>query len=455
MLLIGGGTVLTFDPSRPFIENGAVAVEGELIRKVGDFSKLNKEFADAEFINAQGGIIMPGFINAHTHFYSGLLRGYALKNYAPASLFEVLSQKSWRLDLELGFGGVQSAAYAGIAECVKNGVTLVFDHHASYGSTSGSLIAIAAAVQKSGIRASLCYETSLRNGYEACCEAMRENEEFISYCSAYPSERIKAMFGLHAPFTLSDFVISNCVRSCSGRTGFHIHVSEGTDDSYSSMRSCGKSPIKRLYDLGILGEKTLLCHCVHITDEEMELLRQTGSFVVNAPQSNMSNAVGTAPALKMLSKGIKVCLGTDSFTYDMFESARAFITAQRLASGKPYAGAEEAGRLLFENNRLLASRYFKKDIGILKKDAPADVIIMDYTPYTRFDESNYMSHILFGMSGRDCTMTMAAGRILMRDRRLISLDEAKLKEEVCRSADEVWKKLDEKPAPDFSSINVF
>ena len=441
MYLIGGGRVVTRDSSVPFIENGAVAIDGAVIKKVGGSDELKAEFPDAKFIDARGGVIMPGLINAHAHLYCSLLRGLALPDHKPTSHYQNLCGRSWRLDRELGFRDVVNSAYAGAIECIKNGVTTVFDHHASYKGVPGTLMAIAGVIERAGIRASLCYETSHRCGFLSCSEAIAENESFIDFCGAYDKGGLRAMFGLHAPFTLSDFDIEDCVRRNGGRVGFHVHVSESLDDSFVCMHNYGKSPIKRLLDLGVLGENTILAHCVHTSPEEWDIIASSGAFTVNNPQSNLSNAVGTADVLGMLERGVRAGLGTDSFTYDMIESARAFVTAQRSRSGRSYVGLSEAAKLLFENNASFASRIFGAEIGVLKPGAQADVIVMDYTPFTRFDGETSDAHIIFGMSGRNCITTMAAGKLLMLDRKLLTLNESKLSETISADTDALWARI--------------
>lgn len=445
MILIGNGNSLTFDPALPFIENGAVAVEGDTIVKVGRTDELFAKFPGAEFIDARGGIIMPGMINAHTHFYASLLRGASIPGPSPSSLIEALKRKSWKEDRLLTFTDCVFAAYAGMIECIRMGVTTVFDHHACSGEARGTLLGLAGAVKKAGLRACLSLETSLRCGFEVCSAQIAENDEFISLCEKEDCGRVAAMFGLHAPFTLSDRDIACCAERANGRTGFHVHLSEGMDDNYVSWHNYGVSPAFRLSRYGILGNKTLLAHCVHISEDEMRLIADSGSFVVNAPQSNLSNAVGTAPVSSMLEKGIPVCLGTDSFTYDMLESARAFVLAQRSANGAPSGFEKEAAELLFVNNAKLASLCFKREFGLLKAGAAADIVILDHRPMTRMDENNAVSHLIFGASGRDCVMTMAAGRVLMRDRKLLTLDEDALRSSISTAADALWERMQTAP----------
>ncbi|MBR4657762.1 MAG: putative aminohydrolase SsnA [Clostridia bacterium] len=448
MYLIGGGRLITHDSSRPYIENGAVSVDGSSIVKVGTFEELSAEFPESEFIDARGGIIMPGLINAHTHFYSYLGRGFAFPDYAPTTPYEALRDRSWKLDRNLSFYDCFYAAYAGALESIRCGVTTVFDHHAASGCGSGTLMAILGAVDECGLRACLSYEVSQRCGYKACCEGIVENEDFINYCESTPHERIKAMFGLHAPYTLTDFDFKDCVDRNGGRTGFHIHVSEISDDPCICMHAYGQRSVERLLTNDILGDKTIAAHCVHVTPREMDILAESGTFVVNNPQSNLSNAVGCSPVFEMLKRGIPVCLGTDGFTSDMLESAKSFICAQRSANSLPGSGVNEAAKLLFENNRLLASRYFDNGIGLLREGSPADIIILDHKPYAPIDESNYAGHLFFGANGHDCTMTMVGGRILMRDKKLLTVKEDKLRACLADSIAELWKKIkdrDDKP----------
>lgn len=432
--------MLTRDPSRPFIKNGAVLTEGERIKALGPESELRAAHPEAEAIDARGGIVMPGFINAHTHFYTSMLRGCPIPDFHPQSLPELLSKKAWAFDSVLDHSSISASALLGAADSIRNGVTTVFDHHASTCCVPGALTLIASAVYGAGLRACLCFETSGRAGSAIFAREMRENSEFIDYCAATKPRIIRPLYGLHAPFTLSESELASAVMSNGGRAGFHTHVSESTDDLNISLFKYGKSPVKRLYDAGVLSERAILAHCVHATSGELDLIAETGAAVVNAPLSNMLSAVGTADVPEMLSRGIPVCLGSDGTVSSMPELAREFIAAQRMRSGISYMGAEEAAAILFKNNVALASGHFGDDIGVLREGALADVIIMEHSPVSRFDASTADSHIIFGMSGRDCTMTMVNGRVLMRDRKLLTIEESELSA-AAASAERVWERF--------------
>ena len=441
MLLIGNGRVLTRDHSKPYLPDGAVLIDGDQILAVGACRELRKQYPDAEWIDACGGVIMPGLINAHTHIYSGLARGLAIKGNNPQNFLEILEGTWWNIDRHLSLDGTRASACATILECIRNGVTTIFDHHASFFAIPGSLFTIRDAARELGMRACLCYEVSERDGQAKCDESIRENAEFARWCREEDDDMIRAMFGGHAPFTISDKTFEKMVKANDGMTGFHIHVAEGLNDVYDSLRNYGCRPVNRLLYNGILGEKTLLGHCIHLSPAEMDILRETGTMVVNNPESNMGNAVGCAPVLQMLQKGITVGLGTDAYTHDMLESLKVFLLIQRHQAALPNVGWNEAMTMLFENNARIAAKLFKKPLGVLKPGAAADVAVMDYPVFTPFSEENADGHILFGMMGRSCRTTVINGRVLYKDRAFVDIDEERLQAWTLEQSKKLWGEL--------------
>jgi len=441
MLLIGNGRVLTRDKAMPYLADGAVAIDGNTILAVGDGRALRERYPKAEWIDARGGVIMPGLINAHTHIYSGLARGLAIQGNDPRNFLEILEGTWWNIDRHLTLDGTRASACATILECIRNGVTTIFDHHASFGQIPGSLFAIRDAAGELGMRACLCYEVSERDGEEKCEESIRENADFARWARAEDDDMIRAMFGGHALFTISDKTFEKMVKANDGMTGFHIHVSEGMNDVYDSLQNYGCRPVERLLYNGILGEKTLLGHCIHLDDAEMDILRQTGTMAVNNPESNMGNAVGCAPVLPMMQKGITVGLGTDAYTHDMLESLKVFLLIQRHNAGLPNVAWNEAMTALFENNARIAARFFRKPLGVLRPGAAADVAVMDYPAFTPFSEENADGHILFGMMGRSCRTTIINGRVLYRDREFVDIDEERLNAWTLEQSKKLWGAL--------------
>jgi len=420
MLLIGGGTLITRGENNSLINDGCVAIEDHLIKEIGNTAKLREKYANAEYIDAKGGVIMPGLINAHNHIYSAFARGLSIEGHSPKNFLEILDGLWWTIDRHLLLKDTYWSAMATYLDCIKNGCTTVFDHHASYGGIKGSLFAIADAAKELGVRSSLCYEVSDRDGEAKMKEAVAENAEFIRH--AKDNDMLKAMMGLHASFTLSDKSLALCRENTPAGTGFHIHVAEGMDDVYDSLKKYGKRVINRLFDHDILGENTICGHCIHVNGTEMDIIKQTNTMVVHNPESNMGNAVGIPPCMEMMKRDILLGLGTDGYTNDMFESEKVANIIHKHVLCDPGAAWGEVPQMLFQNNRLMAKRSFSTPLGVLEAGAAADIIVTDYDPLTPMHKDNIDGHILFGMSGRSVVTTIINGVVKMKDRELINID---------------------------------
>lgn len=441
MYLIANGKLITRDSAMPYLENGGVAVEGAKILEVGETAALKAKYPQAEFIDAKGMVIMPAFINAHSHIYSGLARGLSIKGHNPTNFFEVLDGMWWNIDRHLTLEDTRRSAYTTYIDSIKTGCTTVFDHHASYCEIEGSLFAIEEVAKELGVRTCLCYEVSDRDGEAKCDAAIQENADFIAHCEKEQDPMVKAMFGGHALFTISDRTFEKMVKANNGRTGFHIHVAEGMNDVYDSLQKYGTRSVNRLLNQGILGPKTLLGHCIHVNPAEMDIIKETGTMVVNNPESNMGNAVGCSPVLQMIHKGILVGMGTDAYTFDMLESLKVALIIQRHHACLPNVAWCEVTDMLFKNNREICAKYFPDPLGILKAGAAADVIVMDYKPFTPFSGDNIDGHMIFGMTGRQCETTMCNGRLLMKDRQLIGIDEEAVNARTLEVSKKLWGRL--------------
>ena len=441
MLLVTNGRLITRDAAHPYFEDGAVAIDGTAIAAVGEAAALKARYPDAEVVDAKGGVIMPGLINAHTHIYSGLARGLAIAGNNPTNFLEVLEGTWWNIDRHLTLDGTRASAYATVLDCIRDGVTTIFDHHASFAEIPGSLFAIKDVCKELGIRACLCYEVSERDGEEKCRESIAENAEFARWAAKENDPMIAAMFGGHALFTISDKTFEEMVKANDGLTGFHIHVAEGMNDVHDSLRNYGCRPINRLLYNGLLGDKTVLGHCIHVSPAEMDIIKETGTMVVNNPESNMGNAVGCAPVLQMMRKGILVGMGTDAYTHDMLESLKVFLTIQRHNAALPNVAWCEGTRMLFENNAAIAAKYFPQPVGVLKEGAAADVIVMDYKPFTPFSDENIDGHMLFGMMGKNCRTTIINGKVLYKDREFVGIDEERINAWTMEQSKQLWGAL--------------
>ncbi len=438
MLIIGNGIVVTRDKNNTIIMDGGVAIKGDTIVEIAETNQLKSKYAGEEYIDADKKIIMPGLINTHMHFYSTFARGMFIKDAPPSKFTEILERLWWRLDKVLTLEDVYYSALIPIIDCIKNGVTTVFDHHASPNCASGSLFEIAKATKKAGLRACLSYEVSDRDGEKIADKGIRENIDFIHRCNAEKDGMLKGMFGLHASMTLSDKTLEKCRRENEGSgAGFHVHAAEGIEDLNDAQKNYGMGVIERLNKQGILGEDSIAAHCIHISGTEIDILKETGTNVVHNPESNMGNAVGVSPVLEMMRRGVVVGLGTDGYTSDMLESLKVANCLQKHASANPSAAWEEPPTMLFSNNRSIGGKYFEKPVGILEKGAYADVIVVDYVPPTALNSDNVNSHMLFGVSGRAVKTTVVNGKVLMKNGELLYIDE----QEACAKSRELAGRL--------------
>lgn len=443
MILIGNGKLITRDDKNTFMEDGCVCVEGDIIVDLGTTEQMKKKYTAAEFIDGKKGLIMPGMINTHHHIYSAFARGISINGYNPKNFGDILKGMWWKIDRLLTLEDTKYSAYATYLDCIRNGVTTVFDHHASYGNIEESLFQISDVAKELGIRTSLSYEVSDRDGEEKMRQAVKENVEFMRAAKKDPSDMQKGMMGLHASFTLRDTTLEYCAENMPYEGGYHIHAAEGLEDVLQCLEKHNKRVINRLFDFNILGDKTLAVHCNHVSNGEMDLLKTTNTMVVHNPESNMGNGVGCTPILEMVKKEITLGLGTDGYTSDMFESMKVANVLHKHHNCNPAVAWDEVPLMLFKNNAKIANRFFEKPLGVIQKGAYADIIVVEYDSLTPLNGDNVNSHILFGISGRCVTTTMINGKVLMKNREIIGFDTEKIMARSRELSKELWNKINQ------------
>jgi putative selenium metabolism protein SsnA len=439
-LLIRNGTVVTLGDASRVLHGHDVACSGGLITAIAPTGELPGGF-DRE-LDASGKVVMPGLINAHMHFYSTFARGLG-KARPSADFKQVLENLWWRLDHALDLDDCYYSALVVLIEAVRHGTTTLFDHHASPSAPRGSLEALERAVRQTGVRTSLCYELSDRDGPEIAHAGIEENLAFIRRCQSGGDSRLTAMFGLHASFTLSDATLERA--SAVGReagAGFHVHVAEAASDQEHCRREFGLRVVERFERLGILGPRSIAAHCVHVSGREMELLGETGTAVAHNPQSNMNNAVGVADVPGMLRKGVLVGLGTDAMTVNMLEEVRAALWVRHLAENNPSVGFAETLSTLLVNNAKIANRHFPVRLGEVREGCAADLALLDYAPPTPLDEDTFLGHLTFGLSQVAVDTTIVGGDVLMAGKRLeLDLDEAEVAAKARERAKALWERF--------------
>jgi putative selenium metabolism protein SsnA len=387
-----------------------------------------------EAVDLEGKLVLPGFVNAHTHLYSSLSRGMPMPATAPANFTEILGKIWWKLDVSLDEETIYYSALVGAIDAIKCGTTTLVDHHASPSSIKGSLDLIKKALQQVGIRGVLCYEVTDRGGKKKRDEGLEENERFIE--GNKTDEYFRGYVGAHAAFTLSDESLHLCGEmAAKHNTGVHIHVSEDVCDVKDAEEKYKSTVFDRLAPHKILTKESILAHCVHLTLSEFKTSNEKECWLVHNPRSNMNNRVGYA---KVHLFGEKLALGTDGFPADMLEEAKfAFHKKRdsRIDESVNYVN-------LITGGQKLISDIFGEKFGTFDKGAIADLVVMDYTEPTPMEKDNLLGHYLFGMQSSMVESVMVGGKWVMKNRKIPGIDENRVFAKSQQLARKLWMKME-------------
>ena len=374
-------------------------------------------------MDCQGRFVTRSFGCGHHHIYSALARGMPPAPKAPTNFVEVLEYIWWRLDKKLDLPMIEASALATGLFCAKNGVTFVIDHHASPFHIDGSLETIAAALDRLGLGHLLCYEMSCRDG-EAIKEAgLAETDAFLS------SGR-RGHVGLHASFTVDDDLLHRAVALArKHNTGLHIHVAEDKADQDHCEATYGKRVVERLHDAGALDlPKTLLAHCIHLSDHERQLISQSPVWVVQNAESNQNNNVG----LGQYNSFPRTMIGTDGMHSDLIQSTKAaYFIAGRAEGGMSPLAAYQRLRGVDEHARL--------------HHAPGttanNLVILDYDTPTPVTPDNFAGHFCYALTSRNVHTVISQGKVIVEDRQLTTVPEAEILAYANEQAKRLWSML--------------
>ncbi len=426
---IGNAMIYT---GEDLIENGYVTFD----KKILSLGRM-ENFSGRVDRDIKGKLIIPAFVNAHTHIYSALARGMTIE-FHPLSFMQILEQLWWRLDRKLGPQEIEASAYIAAADFIHAGVGTIFDHHSSQNFVKGSLsILKSVIVDRSHMRGIFCHETSDRDGTQL--ESVEENANF--YEKNADSKNAAGMMGLHASFTLGDRTLENVSKVCDGKIPIHIHVAEGPEDEIYSINDYGMRIIERLNKYNLLVENSVYAHCIHISSDEAKLIADSGGFIATTAQSNMNNAVGLADLEMIRSNGAKVVIGNDGFGFSPFFDLRMTLLGQKDLKKSPLAFFTSDLRSLVDSSYDLASHHLKENFGRIKKDYVSDLIVIDYIPPTPMNFSNFWDHLFFGITESKVDSLYVDGYPLMVENEIKVFDEAEIRQNVRRVAKLLWDKI--------------
>jgi 5-methylthioadenosine/S-adenosylhomocysteine deaminase len=421
-LLVLNGTLVTMDKDHSVTQDAGIAVERGRIVAVGSSTDIIKLYSAAQRIDATGKIIIPGLINGHTHIPMTLFRGLAddldLQEWLTKYIFPAEAK-----NVTEEF--VRAGTRLGLAEMIRGGTTTYCDMY--YFED-----AIADETAKAGVRGVLG-ETIIDfpvADNKTNAEGMAYVERFVQKWKG--NELIVPAVAPHAPYTVSEEHLK-AIRAFSDRTGAPIvtHISETKREVDESLKAKGASPVDYLSRIGFLNDRVIAAHMVWPSDGEIQILKRDGVGVVHNPQSNMKLASGVAPVPKMMAEGLRVGLGTDGAASNndlsMWEEMDTAAKLHKLISGDPKVmSAEQA----FELATIGGARalHMEKEIGSIEKGKRADLVLVNRDALNQIPLYNIYSDLVYATKASDVETVIINGRVVMRDRRLLTLDEAAIKE---------------------------
>ena len=416
---------------------GDIKIEDGRITSIIEHDTSNPTLlTDENTIDAGGRVVTIPLVNFHDHIYSRLAKGMPISGDM-SNFQNILKSLWWKLDLDLDLDMVKASAQMAVLESIRNGVTYIFDHHASPNNTEGSLSTIAEVIEDTGLRGVLCFETSDRNGSELSKESIEENQNFFLN---HTNENIKSLFGLHASFTVEDKTLEQVSEFFNNNNiGVHVHLSEDKSDNEVSKEKFSKSPIERFNNFGLLNRKSIVAHGIHLTKSDYTILENSGAALAYNLDSNLNNSVGL-PNFKMVPKSTTVLVGTDGMNANIARSIKQLFLQLR-HSGFSFDDAFGFMIRSYFNQHKFAKQFFS-DFPSLSVGDRADLIIWDYIPPTPFNNENFWGHYLYGIIERPVKTVIQNGNILMKDFNLANIDEAEIASKIFEQGNRLFNKFE-------------
>lgn len=375
-----------------------------------------------EIIDCKGKLVTKSFAVGHHHAYSALARGMPAPEKTPTNFYEILKYIWWNLDKALDKETIEASALATAIACAKAGSTFVIDHHASPNYINGSLEIIASAFEKVGISHLLCYEITDRDGLDKAQQGLHETEDYL--------KENQGLIGLHASFTVGDSTMNKAVELMQKtESGIHIHVAEDNYDQEHCILNHNKRVVERLNDFGVLdSSKTILAHCLHIDENERNIIKNSPAFVVQNTESNLNNNVGY-----FNSKGLgnNIMLGTDGMHSDMLRSMQVAYFVSQANDKIDFTSAYKRFREV--HNYLSTSKF--------SGDKENNLIVLDYNSPTEINEHNFLGHFIFGLNSNHVQHVISDGKLIVKDKIIQTVNEDEILSFTKEQSLRLWKKL--------------
>lgn len=435
-LLIKNAQILTMNSNMDLIKNGMIAIRDDKIYYVCDNNVIPPDFSTNNVIDAKGKLVMPGLVNSHNHIAMSLLRNYA----DDLALEQWLFNRIFPVEDKLTAEDVYWGSMLSIIEMIKSGTTCFADMYSF-------MQEVAKAVAETGIRANLsrgliCPSTDYDINNDV---RIKETRELFNNWNGKENGRIKVYVAPHSVYTCSPSYVQDTVYLAKElKTGIHIHLLETKVEEQDSIKNFGCTSIEHCDKMGMFDVPTIAAHCVHLSDQDLNIMAKKKVNIVHNPGSNLKLGSGIARLPEMLQKGINVALGTDgpasNNNLDMFEEIRlAALISKGFHMNAVLISAAEALRMAVNNGAKALG--FQDEIGEIKAGMKADLLIVDTDKENYLPENNIISALAYSSNSHDVDTVIVDGKILMKNRELKTIDEEKVKYMVKEKAKELFSRV--------------
>jgi 5-methylthioadenosine/S-adenosylhomocysteine deaminase len=422
-LLIDNVSIVPMTEYNHIIEKGYIIIADDTIEQVDTGTAPGDDY-DRK-LDGTNLLALPGFVNAHTHAAMTLLRGYA----DDMPLMEWLEKKIWPLEAKLTPEDVYWGTMLAIVEMIKSGTTCFADMYFF-------MEEVARAVAKTGIRAVLA-RGMVGVGPENE-QAITESRALVNTWNGSSNGRINVILGPHAPYTCPpDYMAKVMALAQELTVGLHIHLAETAGEVADSQNIYGKTPVAQMESLGLFDHPVIAAHCVHLTEQDIEILAKHQVGVVHNPESNMKLASGIAPVPQLLKAGIPVALGTDGASsnnnLDMLQEMRTCALLHKVNTSDPTVlPAYQALQMATANGA--QALWLDKQIGSIEKGKKADIILCKLDQAHMIPRYDVIANLVYSGQAADVDTVIIDGNIIMQDRIIKTFDEKEVLEHAKRAA---------------------
>ena len=437
MLILQNASILQYNPPK-FDENVDIVIDGAIIKEVGKSLAIKyRNVESARIIDLDNKIVVPGHVCAHAHCYSTLSRGMMVDLGRNPDFIMILKNLWWKLDRAITRDILYYSAIISAIEAIVSGTTSIIDHHASPNYIKNSLHIIAEAFSSVKIRGILAYEITCRNnGLKEAEEGLSETANFINQLNNKNIDLLSAAMGGHASFTLSDEALQLMGKMLNElNVGFHVHIAEDAYDVSYTHHKYGLNILRRFEKYGLINNKAIFAHGVHLTDEDINIINNYDAFLIHNVRSNMNNSVGYN---RNLSNVKNIALGTDGIGFNMFDESKfAYFRSmeERVDIGNNILKHLYSGNIILE-------RYFDKHFGKIEKNYIADLLILDYIPPTPITNENLLGHLIFGMGANNVNSVVINGQLVFENKNF-NKDLNDIYKNAQKEANLLWNKVKE------------